>query len=127
MQELLTTAPVPDYPRNLADTLGAWLQRLGFEVAREENYRLTHVEATWTDAQGQRFTVRYTHYHPAGQPHTALFSLYARAAGATGSGQCLISATHVRRAGEVRLMLLANHFYKQARQAALAAGTLQPA
>ena len=127
MKELLTTAPIPAHPRNLAATLGAWLRRLGFEVAQEDNDRLTHVQATWTDAQGQLFTVRYTHYHPQGQPQLALFSLYARAAGATGSGQCLISATHVRRAGEARMMLLANNFYKQARQAALAAGVLQPA
>ena len=126
MKELLTTAPVPDYPRNLAHTLRKWLERLRFEVAQEDNYRLTHVQGTWTDAAGQLYTALYVHYHPEGQPHTALFSLHVRPAGAPSS-QCLISATHVRRGREARMMLLANDHYKKSRQAALAAGVLQPA
>ena len=125
MKQLLTTAPVPVHPRNLATPLYFWLERLGFEVKREENYLLTRLDATWRDSGGLLFTAIYVHYHPADQAHTALFSLFARSA--EGESQCLISATHVRRAGEVRMMLLANHFYKQARQVALAAGALQPA
>lgn len=127
MNQLLTSVPDAVCPHNLADTLSTWFVRLGFEVIRDDNYRLTHVQATWTDARGQLFTAIYVHYHVEGERHTALFSLFVRPAGAKGSGQCLISATHVRRGREVRMMLLANNYYKTARQAALDAGVLQRA
>jgi len=126
MTQLLTTAPVPAYPRNLAGSLRRWLQRLGFEVQQEDNYRMTQVQATWTDEKEQLFTVIYAHYHPAGEGHVALFSLHVRPVG-EAQAKCLVSATHIRRSNEVRLLLLANSFYKTARLAALAAGTLQPA
>lgn len=125
MKELLTTAPVPVQPRNLAATLHFWFMRLGFAVTREDNYLLTRLDATWIDSGGLLYTAIYVHHHPAGQDHTALFSLFAR--DADDRSQCLISATHIRRASEVRMMLLANKFYKDSRSAALAAGVLQRA
>jgi hypothetical protein len=126
MNELLTSVPDAVCPHNLADTLGAWFKRLGFKVARDDNDRLTHLQATWTDTRGQLFTATYLHYHAADEPHTGLFSLFVRLDGAKSSS-CLVSAMHVRRGREVRLMLLANNHYKAARQAALDAGALLPA
>jgi len=125
MTQLLTTAPVPAYPRNLASSLHRWFTRLGFEVSQVESCLLTQVQATWTDEKGQLFTVLYAHYHPASGGYTALFSLHVRPVG-EAQAKCLVSATHIRRSNEVRL-LLANSFYKIARQAALDAGVLQPA
>jgi hypothetical protein len=125
MQQLLTTVLVPARPRNLAVTLYHWLRRLGFAVQQQQTDVLTQLHATWADGQGLLFTATYAHHHPEGQAHTGLFSLFVRAA--DGQSQCLVSATHIRRGGEARLLLLANHFYKNSRQAALAAGVLQPA
>ena len=125
MKQLLTVTPVPAQPRNLAATLHFWFMRLGFTVTREDNYLLTRLDATWIDSGGLLYTAIYVHHHPAGQDHTALFSLFAR--DADDRNQCLISATHIRRAAEVRMILTSNKFYKDSRLAALAVGTLQHA
>jgi hypothetical protein len=125
MKQLLTATPVPAQPRNLAATLHFWFMRLGFAVTREDNYLLTRLDATWLASGGLLYTASYVHHHPEGQDYTALFSLFVR--DADGRNQCLISATHIRRAAEVRLLLTANKFYKDSRSAALAAGALQSA
>jgi hypothetical protein len=125
MKQLLTTTPVPEYPRNLAATLHYWFERLGFTVTREDDDLLTWLNATWLDDGGLLFTATYGHLRPENEGWTALFSLFVR--DADGRNQCLISATHIRRACEVRLLLTSNKFYKDSRLAALAAGTLQHA
>ena len=124
----LTIPTVPARPRNLAAFLAPWLQKLGFTISQEENYRLTKLQADWLDADGRRFSLLYCHYHPEADDHTALASLHVRPAGELqGAAQCLVSATHIRKTSEVRLLLLHNKCYKEARQSALNAGTLHPA
>lgn len=126
MSTLLTTQPVPVRPPNLAQALQPWLARLGFVLTQQDNHQLTQLEATWTDAGGQQFVLSYVHYHPADAEQLALGSLHVRPTpGAVAL--CLVAATHIRKASEVRLLLLANCRYKTARQAALAAATHSPA
>lgn len=106
-------------PRNLTVPLAAWLRRLGFTVLEQGGVRPTALGATWVDAQGvfsfiyvysaTGATAHLEHFHDNGYTHT------------------LVALHQVRRLREARFLLLNNVAYDQARQAALAAGTLQPA
>lgn len=116
--------PVPRTgPRNLTVTLAAWLRRLGFAVLEQGGLAPTGLEASWRAPDGLLYQASYS-YAPERATFQLLSSPGHAATAATYKG--LVLRAEVNRLREVRFLLLSNTFYAEARQAALAAGTLRP-
>lgn len=111
-------------PPNLADVLRPALERLGFVVQRLDTPTQTLLMAAWLTAERHTYQLLYTHARPTGAQVLGYVSL--RLLGRLGAEE-LVTDTHVRKLADVRRLLLHNCRYKTARQAALAAGVLQPA
>ena len=115
----------PQGPRNLTVLLATWLRKMGFLVLEQGGVQPTALEATWRGPDDLLYQVSYA-YSPA---QGGIFQLLAF----TGRGiaaadyRGLVHKAEVNRPREVRFLLLSNIFYREARQAALAAGTLLPA
>ena len=116
--------PAAPGPRNLTAELAAWLRRLGFTVLEQGSPVPTALQATWRALDGQLYQVSYACEASAG-----IFQLLAYSGqGARPTDYTpLVFKAEINRFREARFLLLSNLFYKAARQAALDAGTLQPA
>lgn len=108
--------------RNLTAPLAKWLRGLGFSVLEQGGTLPTSLAATWRASDGLLYEVSY-----AFAQHEGVFQLLARQDDATQPHHGLVHKAQVKRLREVRFLLLSNTFYREARQAALDAGTLLPA
>lgn len=109
-------------PRNLTLALAAWLRKMGFTVLEQGGVAPTALEATWCAPDGLRYQVSYVF---AAQGTFQLLAYPGHAAtAATYKG--LVHRAEINRLREARFLLLSNTFYREARQAALDAGTLLP-
>jgi|GEM_PF-2030436 len=122
---MLTPAlPSPASPtRNFTVPLAQWLRKMGFTVLEQGGHEPHALEATWRAGDDMLYQVSYAYAQPAG-----IFQLLAY----TGRGvevkdyRGLVHKAEVTRLREARFLLLSNVFYREARQAALNAGTLLP-
>jgi len=99
----------PQGPRNLAAPLAAWLRGQGFTVAE---YYGTTVAAHWEGSRGERFQLDYDWV--GGPSPDATCRLGVRYADQT-QYETLFTSQKVRRLKEVRLLLLGNLRYHNAR------------
>lgn len=126
MKQPISSPSCQANPPDISADLLVALERLGFEVKRDETPLMVLLTATWKDDQQRQFYLTYTHFHTDYMGHIAYVSL--RVLRYTSFfPEVLVSDTHVRKVSEVRLLLLNNCLYKKSRQEALAAGTLQHA
>lgn len=118
-------APAPYYaagagaqgPRNVAVPLAAWLRRLGFSVREHGGAAPTGLEATWAFGPHAVYAVSYAFDAASG----GLLRI------SRNRHQLQVAGADVRRLREARYLLLSCRDYAADREAALAAGALQPA
>ncbi|MDB5270221.1 MAG: hypothetical protein JWP58_3261 [Hymenobacter sp.] len=115
-------APVPG-PRNLTVLLAQWLRRMGFLVSEQGGVAPTAISASWRAPDGLLYEASYAFTPQSG----GIFQLLARHDNPLLTHHGLVHKAEINRLREARFLLLSNVYYAQARQAALTAGTLQPA
>jgi hypothetical protein len=117
----MDTPPRLPGPRDLGPSVATLLRELGFTVWEQATASLTLVTGTWTGLTGEQFSFQYAHHHPAAGPLCwAACNMGALWPGTSTPAVCFAS-TQVRRLREVRLLLLGNHRFAQARAAYLLA------
>jgi hypothetical protein len=110
-------------PRDLGPVVALLLRELDFTVWEQATASLTLVTGTWTGRAGEQFSFQYAHHHPVAGPLSwAACNMGALGPDTTAPDVCFAS-TQVRRLREVRLLLLGNHRFAQARAAYLLALT----
>jgi hypothetical protein len=100
----------PKVPRNLAAPIVAWLREQGFTVIERQYEGMATVGATWTGPRGDCFELAYiwvAHYR------SATLQLQARWPGQEPHN--LFGSQQVRRLRDVRLLVLGNVRYANAR------------
>ena len=102
----------PKGPRDLSVQLAIWLRAQGFTATEQARPATATVAAHWLGPQGERFQLDYTWV--SGPVPSATCSLSAHYPGQL-QPESLFSAQHVRRLKEVRLLLLGNVRYANAR------------
>ena len=108
----------PKGPRNLAAPLAAWLRTLGFTAS--EYYQGTVVAAHWVGPRGEHFQLDYT--WQAGPVPDATCRLRVLYPGQS-LFEALFTAQRVRRLKDVRVLLLGNVRFANARLLALPTAT----
>lgn len=110
-----TTALLPG-PRDLGPSVARLLRQLGFQVWEQPRPTLSLVTATWTGLSGESYRFQYVHHHPAAGPVAwAACQMGCQPPGPQPPQVCFAD-TQVRRLREVRLLLLQNEQFAQARQ-----------
>jgi hypothetical protein len=103
--------PAPKVPRNLAAPIATWLREQGFTVTeRQYGEAMATVGAAWYGPRGDRFELAYiwvAHYR------SATLQLQARWPGQEPHN--LFGSQQVRRQRDVRLLMLGNVRYANAR------------
>jgi hypothetical protein len=102
--------PAPKPPRNLAAPIAAWLRTLGFTATERQYDGQSTVGATWLGPRGERFELAYIW---VAQYASATLQLQARWPGQEPHN--LFGSKQVRRLREVRMLLLGNVRYANAR------------
>ncbi|MCC2546445.1 hypothetical protein LJY25_08315 [Hymenobacter sp. BT175] len=114
MEALRTQGPTG--PRNLYGPVATLLHSLGFEVWEQPRPTASMSLVTgWWEGGGCRFIFQYAHHHPAQEPGWGGCSLAVQEPSSTGPPQDCFTMTQVRRLREVRLLLLQNERFAQAR------------
>lgn len=103
----------PKGPRNLAQPLGEWLRAQGFSVLLQELPTYVVLTAHWISPCFERFELTYT--WQAGPNSDATCQLRALSHQLGPQVNVLFTAQRVRRLKEVRLLLLGNVRYANAR------------
>ena len=113
-------AAVPKGPRNLTRVLATWLRQQGFTATEYEQAHWASVAAHWVAGGGERFELTYTWVSgPVPDATCTLRVLHPSVVWA----ETLFTAQRVRRLKEVRLLLLGNVRYHNARLLASPATT----
>ena len=107
----------PKGPRNLVAPIAAWLRTQGFEATEHPGDEQATLTAIWASPRGERFGVSYLWLPCYGGTVLTLQVAYP---GQTQT-EVLFAAQQVRRLRDVRLLLLGNVRYANAR---LLAGSL---
>lgn len=103
----------PKGPRNLAEPLAAWLREQGFTATmRQASPTYALLEACWQGSRGERFQLDYT--WASGPVPESTCRLQVGYPGQLAL-EPLFTAQRVRRLKEVRLLLLGNVRYHNAR------------
>ncbi len=102
--------PAPKAPRNLAAPIAAWLREQGFIATEQQHDTLATVAAHWIGPIGERYDFTYTWV--AGPVPYASCQLRVSW---LGLSMQLFTAQRVRRLRDVRLLLLGNVRYANAR------------
>ena len=125
--------PVPGTgPRNLTVPLAAWLRKMGFTVLEQGGTVPTALAAAWKPFLA-RWTYELTYCFRPGLTGIVRLTKTTPNDWAHLSGYfqkdvaVLVELAEVNRLREVRLLLLSNFSYAEARAIELAAGTLKPA
>ncbi|RZK92916.1 MAG: hypothetical protein EOO62_32505, partial [Hymenobacter sp.] len=71
MEKPLVFTPSQANPPDISADLLVALERLGFEVKRDETPVMVLLTATWQDDQQRKFCLTYTHFHPSYMGHIA--------------------------------------------------------
>ena len=117
---MTTTTDTPPGPRNLAAPVAQLLRGLGFEVWEQAapTASMSLITGWWSGSDGARFVFQYAHHHPAAAPTWwGGCSLGVHRPGQ--APQDCFTMTQVRRLREVRLLLLQNECFAQARASQL--------
>ena len=100
----------PKLPRNLAAPIAEWLRAQGFVVEERHYEGIATVAAIWLDCRGEQFQLCYIW-----TARYASATLQLEAARLGRPTQNLFGPQQVRRLREVRLLLLGNVRYANAR------------
>lgn len=112
MEESASYPAAPQGPRNLALPLVAWLRTQGFTAAEQVLPIYAAVSAHWASPAGEHFLLEYSWVAgPAPDATCQLKVLYPGRA----AFEVLFTPQKVRRLREVRLLLLGNVRYANAR------------
>ncbi len=103
----------PKGPRNLAQPLGEWLRAQGFSVLLQELSAYALLTAHWISPRFERFELTYT--WQAGPSPDATCQLRALSHQLGPQVEVLFTAQRVRRLKDMRLLLLGNVRYHNAR------------
>ena len=103
----------PKGPRNLAQPLGEWLQSQGFSTQLQTLPNYVVLTAQWISVRFERFELTYT--WQAGPAPDATLQLRTLSHQLGPQVEVLFTAQRVRRLKEVRLLLLGNVRYHNAR------------
>jgi len=101
----------PKAPRNLAAPLAEWLRSQGFTVTERHYDTMATVAATWTGLRGDCFELGYV--WSSGRCANATIQLQVR--WPSREAENLFGSQRVRRLRDVRLLLLGNVRYANAR------------
>lgn len=104
-------AAAPRGPRNLTVPLAAWLRTLGFTATEQPYATLSTVAAHWLGPRGER--IEFSYIRQAGPVPDATCQLQVCWPGQPPAK--LFGAQRVRRLKDVRLLLLGNVHYHNAR------------
>jgi hypothetical protein len=102
--------PAPKGPRNLAAPIAAWLRAQCFTATERQYDTMATVGATWLGPRGESFELGYIWV-----PRYASASLQLQVRWPSQPGQNLFGPQQVRRLRDVRLLLLGNVRYANAR------------
>lgn len=105
------TTAAPKGPRNLTAPIAAWLRTQGFTVTEQLDDEQATLTALWTGPRGERFGLSYLWAPQYGGTTLGLQVGYPRHT----QTEILITAQQVRRLRDVRLLLLGNVRYANAR------------
>jgi hypothetical protein len=103
----------PKGPRNLAQPLGEWLRAQGFSTQLQSLPNYVVLTAQWLSVRFERFELTYT--WQAGPAPDATLQLRVLSHQLGPQVEVLFTAQRVRRLKEVRLLLLGNVRYHNAR------------